>query len=168
MLNLTSLQSIDFGSNCFNGASSFSLIGIVDRKKWWIDLPHLQSVKLGDYAFQNTGSFTISNLTSLQSIVFGSNCFINAPSFSLTGLNEWMKWRIDLPQLQSVKLGDNAFQSTRSFEMLNHTSLQTIEIGQECFNGASLFSLTGLNEMKEMMNRSSSPSISEIGWLCIQ
>ena len=31
MSNLTSLQSIDFGQNCFNGASSFSLIGIAER-----------------------------------------------------------------------------------------------------------------------------------------
>ena len=109
MSNLTSLQSIEFGQWCFNSASSFSLIGIVEWMKWEIDLPLLQSVKLGDLAFRNTGSFSMSNLTSLQSIEFGGGCFYDASSFSLIGLIEWMKWEIDLPLLQSVKLGGGAF-----------------------------------------------------------
>ena len=59
------------------------------------DLPQLQSVKLGEWAFQNTGSFAMSNLTSLQSIEFGQWCFGGyfngynqnggVPSFSLIG-----------------------------------------------------------------------------------
>ena len=40
-----------------------------------IDLPQLESVKLGNNAFSNTGSFIMSNLTSLQSIDFGQGCF---------------------------------------------------------------------------------------------
>ena len=50
------------------------------------DLSQLQSVKLVDYAFQNTESFELNNLPSLQSIVIGECCFFWAPSFSLTGL----------------------------------------------------------------------------------
>ena len=57
-----------------------------------------------------------------------------------------MNSRIDLPQLQSVKLSDYAFQNTKSFEMLNLTSLQSIDIGQNCFNGANAFSLIGMIE----------------------
>ena len=60
----------------------------------WIkftDLPQLQSVKLGEWAFQNTGSFAMSNLTSLVSIEFGEWCFISAPSFSLIGIIERME-----------------------------------------------------------------------------
>ena len=53
---------------------------------------------------------------------------------------------IELPQLQSVRLGDNAFQNTKSFEMSNLTSLQSIDIGQKCFNGANAFSLIGIVE----------------------
>ena len=52
----------------------------------------------------------------------------------------------DLPQLQSVKLNNNAFQNTKSFEMYNLTSLQSIEFGQWCFNSASSFSLIGIVE----------------------
>ena len=53
---------------------------------------------------------------------------------------------IALPQLQSIKLNNNAFQNTKSFEMSNLTSLQSIDIGQKCFNGASSFSLIGIVE----------------------
>ena len=58
----------------------------------------------------------------------------------------------DLPQLQSVKLGDRAFQNTKSFAMSNLTSLQSIEFGEYCFGGnwneggASSFSLIGIIE----------------------
>ena len=57
----------------------------------WIDfadLPQLQSVKLGYWAFSSTKSFAMSNLTSLQSIEFGGGCFYDASSFSLIGIIE--------------------------------------------------------------------------------
>ena len=111
-----------------------------------IALPQLQSVKLGDYAFRNTKTIGVSNLVSLQSIEFGVECFNGASSFSLIGMDESIIWRIGLPQLQSVKLNNNAFQNTKSFEMSNLTSLQSIDIGQSCFNGANAFSLIGIVE----------------------
>ena len=88
MSNLTSLQSIDIGQNCFNGANAFSLVGMVERKIRRIDLTQLQSVKLNNNAFQNTKSFVMSNLTSLPSIEFGVESFISASSFSLIGMVE--------------------------------------------------------------------------------
>ena len=158
MSNLTSLQSVEFGQGCFGGyydsggASSFTLIGIIEWMTWEIDLPLLQSVKLGGGAFRFTKSFAMSNLTSLQSIEFGGSCFSSATSFSLIGIIEWMTWEIDLPLLQSVKLGGGAFRFTKSFAMSNLTSLQSIEFGQWCYGGdkygggASSFSLIGIIE----------------------
>ena len=133
MSNLTSLQSIEFGQWCFGGdnnnrggASSFSLIGLIERMKWEIDLPLLQSVKLGYEAFWRTRSFAMSNLTSLQSIEFGQYCFGGdyygsggASSFTLIGIVERMKWEIDLPLLQSVKLGDLAFLGDYNRKTIN-------------------------------------------------
>ena len=98
MSNFTSLQSIEFGRHCFGGydgelgASSFSLIGIIEWKNWVIDFPQLQSVKLGDGAFNIATSFSMSNLPSLQSIDIGQGCFKYAPSFSLTGLIDGLVW----------------------------------------------------------------------------
>ena len=60
-----------------------------------IDLPLLQSVKLGGGAFRYTRSFAISNLTSIVSIEFGAWCFGGynsggASSLSLIGIIERM------------------------------------------------------------------------------
>ena len=79
-----------------------------------------------------------------------------------------MKLEIDLPLLQSVKLGNEAFQNTKSFAMSKLTSLVSIDIGQYCFYYASSFSLIGRTELNEMKNRSSSTSISQTGWWCIR
>ena len=43
----------------------------------------------------------------------------------------------DLPQLQSVKLGNGAFGDTKSFEMSNLTSIQLIDFGSSCFGGST-------------------------------
>ena len=153
--NLSSIQSIEIGSHCFGGyyqsgirweggASSFSLTGIVEWMTWKIDLPQVESVKLGGGAFRNTKSFAMSNLTSLVSIEIGGGCFYEAPSFSLIGISMWFKWRIDFPQLQSVKL--SGFYSA-SFTMSNLPALQSIEISG--FGGAELVSFMGrISELK--------------------
>ena len=60
-------------------------------------------------------------------------------------MNEWND-RIDLPSLQSIKLGNEAFQNTKPFVMTNLTSLESIEFGDYCFNSGSSFSLIGMNE----------------------
>jgi len=57
-----------------------------------------------------------------------------------------MNSKIALPQLQSVKLGDYAFRNTKTIGVSNLVSLQSIEFGVECFNGASSFSLIGMDE----------------------
>ena len=50
------------------------------------------------------------------------------------------------PLSDLYQYSNNAFQNTKSFEMTNLTSLQSIDIGQNCFNGASSFSLIGMVE----------------------
>lgn len=52
----------------------------------------------------------------------------------------------DLPRLQSVRLGNNAFMNTKSFRMKNLISIRSIDFGQNCFKEASSFSLTGVND----------------------
>ena len=65
MLNLTSLQSIEFGSSAFKRSNYFVMS----------NLTSLQSLILGDHSFKLTVTFEISALTSLQSIDFGDWCF---------------------------------------------------------------------------------------------
>ena len=51
-----------------------------------------------------------------------------------------------MKSLRSISFSNKAFENTKSFEMSNLTSLQSIDIGQSCFNGASSFSLIGMDE----------------------
>ena len=115
------------------------------------DLPQLQSVIIGDWAFDEARQFEMIKLPSLQTIVFGWGSFNYAGSLSLRGTNEWLKWRIDFPQLQSVKVGDDAFEHGNTFEMINLPSLSSIELGKGIINGASSYSFIG---MIEWMKRS--------------
>lgn len=89
-LGLPQLLSVTMGRYCFIKSSSFSVRGITDLGKWWIDLPQLVIIKLGGYSFEYTTSFEMSNLTSIQSIDFGNSCFGSTRygstlSFSLIG-----------------------------------------------------------------------------------
>lgn len=171
--NLPSLQSLEISG--FSGASSFILIGMVEWMKWQYGLPQLLSVKLGDYAFQYTTLFEMSNLTSLQTIDFGRSCFSGdiekntggASSFSLIGMNKQVKQRVDLPQLGSVKLGSYAFCNTKPFAMTNLPSLQSLYFGYACLNRATSFSLTGMNWMDEVKSRSSSTWIYPAWEFCV-
>ena len=86
MANLTSLNSISIGNNCFYSTTSFLLTSKNELVYRVIDLPQLKTIVLPDKAFYSTTSFTMSNVNALQSIEFGQNCFYNAPVFSLTGL----------------------------------------------------------------------------------
>ena len=115
-------------------------------ENWKIGLPQLQRVQFNDKAFQNATSFEMSNLPSLQSIEIGQNCFNEAASFLLTGKHDYWQWRSDLPHLQRVRINDNAFQYTTSFAVSILSSLQSIEIGQNCFIEVQSFSLNGKTE----------------------
>ena len=53
---------------------------------------------------------------------------------------------MDCPKLKSIKMGHESFKEYDSFELKNLPSLQSIEIGEDCFIKATVFSLTGLYE----------------------
>ena len=65
---------------------------------------------------------------------------------------------LDLPQLQSIKMGLNDFINTKSFEMSNLPSLQSIDFGKGVFRNAAVFSLSGIHAMNEIQNRASATS----------
>ena len=89
------------------------------------------------------------------------------PSHWLVWLMDWFEFT-DLPQLQSVKLVDYAFQYTESFEMSNLPSLQSIDMSGYCFYYAPSFSLTGLIDGLVWIHRSSSTTITYTWLPCIR
>ena len=55
---------------------------------------------------------------------------------------------IDLPNLQSITLGNNTFRKSKEYCLYNLDSLETIEIGDNCFGSVQRFKIDGLNRLK--------------------
>ena len=106
-------------------------------------------------------------------LLFSPLVLVNTVS-SMLHHSHWPVWLIgwfeltDLPQLQSVKLGYEAFHDTNSFELNNLPSLQSIGIGESCFYYAPSFSLTGWVDWLVWIHRSSSTTVSQTWLSCIQ
>ena len=51
-----------------------------------------------------------------------------------------------MKSLRSFSIISKAFQSANSLEMIELEALESIDIGDDCFNGTSSFSLRGMTE----------------------
>ena len=131
--NVNSLQSIEFGDECFLHVREFVIDGLeslevmkigeycfrIDDKERDDGLcritncPNLRQLKIGWSSFEDFKSFELFNLNSLQSIEFGHKCFYYA-DFLLKG-----EWKVktsenesdvlDLPSLEKVSFGRESF-----------------------------------------------------------
>ena len=118
---LNQLKTIKIGENSFTQVKSSvyywdsSKVNNQSRSFHILDCESLESIQIGEYSFCDFGGgFELSNLKSLKSIQIGtigsySNNF-NCSSFVIRGMdmiltNEWL----DLPNLESITLGDYAF-----------------------------------------------------------
>ena len=117
----------------------------------------------GIFNGNNIASFNISNNGVLKSIVIGDNCFGTVRVFDLNGLsalesvvigqksfrisdyerNDGSYRIVNCPKLASIQIGYESIQDYHSFELRNLPSLQSIVLGDRCFNWVPLFSLTG-------------------------
>ena len=53
---------------------------------------------------------------------------------------------VDMKSLRSFSISSKVFQSTKSFELTELDALETVEIGENCFNSADSFILIGRTE----------------------
>ena len=54
-----------------------------------------------------------------------------------------------MKSLKSFNISNKAFQSAKSFELTELEALETVEIGENCFNSADSFALIGRTEKME-------------------
>ena len=147
---------------------------------------HTESVRINDGSFSDVESFILhSFFYSLTHFVIGDDCFGRVRLFELDGLHELenvvigqSSFRIggrkrsdgscrivNCPKLKSIQIGFGSFWDYHSFELNNLPSLQSIDMGEYCFNWAASFSLTGLIGGLVLIHISSSTTISQ-SWLC--
>ena len=110
--------------------------------EWCIDLPNLQSITIGDYAFSFAQLFLIKNLNFLRSLEIGDKCFINVVTFEINGLKSLWQVKIGKDSFTLIDSSDykndddvlvKAYNIYRSFHIVNCKSLQSISIGEFSF-----------------------------------
>jgi len=124
----------------------------------------LKTLVIGNRQFWSVNRLELKNQNSLQILYIGNGCFGKVRVFELDGLSELESVvigesgiRIDrkerndgsyrivnCPKLKSIQIGDGSLYDYHSIELNNLPSLQSIDIGQECFHWAPSFSMTGL------------------------
>ena len=131
-------ESIDIPSNSFNESKSFILRSFIHS---------LKRMVIGDGCFERVRLFELDGLNELESVVIGKESF----TLTKSDVGHWSKERTDgayrivnCPKLKSLQCGDYSFKDYHSFELNNLPSLQSIDIGWDCFFYAPSFSLTGL------------------------
>ena len=99
----------------------------------------LKRITIGNNTFRYVRVFELNGLSELESVVIGKN------SFRISDRRSDGSCRIvNCPKLKSIQIGYISFGDYRSFELNNLPSLQSIDIGRDCFYYSPLFSLTGL------------------------
>ena len=145
--------------------------GVV-RSGCWVD-GDIEELKIGDKGYNDGSvtELKLRRLVRLKRAVIGNECFGNARVFELDGLNALESVTIgtwsftyartdddygtksdrsdgccrigNCPKLRSIRLGYRSFSDYHSFELCNLPSLQSLEIGDDCFFSATLFPLSG-------------------------
>ena len=98
----------------------------------------LKSITIGSCCFQNVREFVIDGLGSLESVKIGEKCF----RISYDERNDGVCRITKCPNLRQLEIGDESFWDFKSFEISNLNSIQSIDLGGECFWYAD-FSLKG-------------------------
>ena len=118
---------------------------------YYIDLPNLTSLSIGDGSFTNSTTFQLSNLNSLQSLNIGNEMFNGVSTFKIDGLTS----------LTSLLIGSNSFtqhangfgnDSSKSFHILNCAKLESISIGVYSFSDyGGEFELSNLPQLQSIV-----------------
>ena len=99
----------------------------------------LKQIEIGNDCFGKVRVFDLDGLSELESVVIGQH------SFRIGGSEQSDGWYriVNCPKLASIQIGYESIQDYHSFELRNLPSLQSIVLGDRCFNWLPLFSLTG-------------------------
>ena len=129
-------ESIEIQDNSFNSLEFFVLHSYIHS---------LKRIVIGDECFQSVQLFELDGLAELESVVIGLGDIMD-----ILGDDEECVARahgacrfFNCPKLISIRIGGCTFSNYRSLELKTLSSLQSIDIGYNCFHYASSFSLTG-------------------------
>ena len=130
------IESIDIPNNSFNRLDSFILSSFILS---------LKRIVIGDDCFESGRVFELDGLSELERVVIGKKSFTFDPTNVMNGEREDGVCRfVNCPKLRSIQIGDYSFRDYDSYELSNLPSLQSIDMGMNCFYWIRSFLLTGL------------------------
>ena len=92
----------------------------------------LKKIEIGDHCFENVCEFVLDGLEKLESVKIGEKCFIISDYERDNGI-----CRItNCPNLRQLDIGYGSFEDFHRFELSNVNSLQSIQLGDNCFVNA--------------------------------
>ena len=171
--NVTSLRSLQIGSNCLTTIGDLTLDGLSELKR--IDIGNnsflgsngalhiancsgLQQLVLGDNSFQYAHQFELSNVTSLRSLQIGSNCLTTIGDLILDNLLSLEQIQMETssfqsmngafhitncPNLKQLITGDNSFQYVHEFEISDSSSIHLLQFGKNSFMHTNALRIKG-------------------------
>ena len=120
--------------------------------EWWVDLPKLKTIILGNHAFETQECIELSlewwvDLPKLKTIILGNHAFETQECIELSGTYEWMNecvvsYWIDLPCLETICLGWTALSGLNSGSSLVMKSMELSEHAANWLDLPSLKTLT--------------------------
>ena len=100
--------------------------------------PLLKTIEIGNGCFKIVREFVIDGLPSLESVKIGNECF----GIYFEERDDGICRITNCPNLTQLEIGNDSFGDFKSFEISYLNSLQSIKIGDNCFECAD-FSLKG-------------------------
>ena len=118
---------------------------------YYIDLPALTILSIGDGSFGNSTIFQLSNLNSFQSLNIGNEMFNLVSIFKIDGLTSLTSLSIGSNSFTSMKNGFGN-DSNKSFHILNCAKLESISIGEYSFSDyGGEFELSNLPQLQSIV-----------------
>ena len=102
------------------------------RREWWLDLPSLKSIQMGDYCFRETEELKLIGLNGLERVVIGKWCFYSVSyDADKDGMNPDRHFYLkNCEKLRELKAGCYSFRDYSVCEIENVPSLEVIEMGE--------------------------------------
>ena len=129
--NPQTIEELKIENNSYNDSSvtELKLSGLVRLKR----------IVIGDDCFGSVRLFELDGLNVLESVVIGQRSFtIGKDWYTIQASNrtDANTHIMNCPKLKSIRIGDYSYGDYHSFELNNLPSLQSIEIGNNCYNMA--------------------------------
>ena len=124
-LNMTEYTNMIIPNGFFNGKSIAAFNITVNG--------NLKQIGIGNDCFGKVRVFYLDSMSELESVVIGNGSF----RIDRYERSDGSYRVVNCPKLKSIQIGYGSFNDYHSFELNNLPSLQSIDMGENCFKYAS-------------------------------